>query len=222
MSVESRQRVELLKTTLHNYRRTGPLQTSVGSWEQGLTLPMTMIAGLIDDAESKEAADRVEVAARSLVLGIGAGLELQGRREELVAALEAYREASVGGRTLAGLIEERQEELRQNVQTLLKTCNSRVPLVRGRTKNEAERVQDNLIALRQMMVEQRLQAGTTKVKTKEPYMEEAQQLVSAIADGNEERAEYHADRLEYLRIEAENQSVAEAKVEASTTTVEMF
>jgi mitochondrial fission protein ELM1 len=76
-----------------------------------------------------------------------------------------------------------------------KQGTTRLPGRDWQVKNAAGIVEDNLIALRNMIVVQRQQAGTTKDRAKEPFMEEAQQLVSSLMGGNEERAEYHAQRL---------------------------
>ena len=194
-------RSEQLKAALHKYRRTGPVQTSLGTWEQGLTLPFTTIAEMIDDSVAKESADALLKASMRLLLSRTNAARMEKAMDELLEAVEAYKQASRPGQALAGVVDERREELVENVRELLdamaspKQGTTRLPGRDWQVKNAAGIVEDNLIALRNMIVVQRQQAGTTKDRVKEPFMEEAQQLVSSLMGGNEERAEYHAQRL---------------------------
>ena len=188
-------RLETLKKTLHKYRKTGPIQTSLGSQEQGLTLPFIEIAALIDLAERGLQAEELVTAAKEVSAAVeGArarptpfSATVSKATQKLEAVLETMDVGSSAvGRTLEGLIEGKREDLLEATRNLIEAMSGEDQWL---IKNSAGLVEMNLESLRSMVV----QAPGTKV---EGWWKEAQELVNALRDGPPDRAVYHAGHLE--------------------------
>lgn len=199
----------LVKRAMRQRLHTGPMQTSLGSWEQAVVLPFALVAEMVDTLEASVAADLLLARASAVVQpGPRASLQAMSRVEDAVVA---YREASAGGRTLGELVEAERVDLAENVKVLIQAMHARSSDQERKEweiKNETKRVQIQLIEMRQLVVAQRAAAGTTHLHAVEPVMDEAQQLVSALVGGERERADYHADRLTFaLAIETQDTAV---------------